>query len=174
MIDQMSPLSRRIVAVGLLVLLVLLLVQYVLAPLASAIVDQRDALTALRARETRLQATARRTLPNASDVQPGQAIIAPSPSQGAQRLQALLAGKAALAGVSVQLGPPCAPKDEPALLCADLAVSGTEADMARFLNSVEHGAPVIRFRMWQLTPGQGVDTQLHFNGRAVAVWQKPV
>jgi hypothetical protein len=174
MIDQMSPLTRRIAAVGLLVLLVLLLVQYVLAPLVGAIVDQRDALTALRAREMRFQATARRTLPPASNVRPGQAIIAPSPAQGSQRLQALLAGKAALAGVSVQLGPPCAPKDKPALLCTDLAVSGTEADIARFLNSVEHGAPVIRFRTWQLTPGQGTDTQLHFSGRALAVWQKPL
>ena len=172
MIDQMSPLTRRIVAIGLLVLLALLLVQYVLAPLVGAIVDQRDALTALRAREWRLHATARRTLPEASKVRPGQAIIAPSPAQGSQRLQALLAGDAALAGVSVQLGPPCAPNHKPALLCVDLAVSGTEADIARFLNSVEHGTPIVRFRTWQLTPGQGTDIQLHFSGRALAVWQQ--
>jgi hypothetical protein len=59
------------------------------------------------------------------------------------------------------------------LLCAEIAVSGSEVGIAHFLRLAEHNRPVIRFMAWQLTPGSGIDTQLHFTGHATAVWQAP-
>jgi len=171
MIEQMSPLTRRIVAVGLLVLAILLIVQYVIAPLAGGISGQRDELAALRIREARLRATIRRPLPKASSLGPAQVVEARNETQATQRLQALLAGDAAVAGATLQLGPPCTPPASPGSLCAQIAVSGKEASVSHFLSQVEHGNPVIRFRVWQLTSGQGDDSQLCLTGRALAAWR---
>jgi Tfp pilus assembly protein PilO len=172
MIGEMSPLTRRIVAVGLLVLMVLLGLQYVALPLAGAIMDQRDELAELRLREARLGATMDRMLPKVSKVRPEQVIAAATQPQAIQRMQAMLAGDAAMAGVTLQLGPPCT-IEQSQQLCADVALSGKEGDVAHFLSVVEHGSPVVRFQRWQLAPGQGTDTQLHFMGRAIAVWRSP-
>lgn len=173
MIEQMSPLTRRIVAVGMLVLLILLVLQYVIVPLAGAIASQRDELAALRTREARLHATLRRDLPKASSIRPAQAVTAPNAIQATQHLQALLAGDAAVAGATLQLGPPCPPSTPTPPLCVEIAISGREASVSHFLSLAEHGTPLIRFRPWQLTPGQGNDTQLHWAGRALAVWRSP-
>lgn len=172
MIGEMSPLTRRIVAVGLLVLMVLLGVQSVAVPLVGAIMNQRDELAALKLREARLRATMDRTLPEVSKVRPEQVIAAATPPQAIQRSQAVLASDAAMAGVTLQLGPPCN-TGQPQLLCTDVAVSGKEAGVSHFLSVIEHGPPVIRFQRWQLVPGQGTDTQLHFTGRAMAIWRGP-
>jgi Tfp pilus assembly protein PilO len=172
-IEQISPLTRKIVAAGLLVLMVLLTIQYVIAPLAGAIAGQRDELAALRTRKARLQATVLRALPKASLVQSGQAVPAPDTLRAMQHLQTLLAGDAAVVGATLQLGPPCAGEAPPAPLCAQIAVSGSEASISHFMSLVEHGAPVIRFRQWQMASGQAGDSQLHLTGQAFAVWRSP-
>jgi len=173
MIEQMSPLTRKIVAVGLLVLAVLLVLQYVIAPLIGGIAGQRDELAGLRIREARLRATIHRSLPKASSVGATQVVAVLNEAQATQRLQALLAGDAAVAGATLQLGPPCTPPAPPGSLCVQIAVSGGEASVDHFLSRVEHGVPVIRFRVWQLTSGQGGDSQLHLTGRALAAWRSP-
>jgi len=173
MIEQMSPLTRKIVAVGLLVLLPLLAFQYVIGPLVGGIAGQRDELAALRTREARLRATIHRRLPKASSVGPAQSVSAVNEAQATQRLQAMLAGDAAVAGATLQLGPPCAPQAPPESLCVQIAVSGSEASVSHFLSLVEHGVPIIRFRVWQLASGPGGDNQLHLTSRALAAWRTP-
>lgn len=173
MIEQMSPLTRRIVAVGLAVLLILIAIQYAIVPLAIGIGERRDELASLQTREARLRATIRRPLPKASSVPPAQTVNAANAMHATQRLQALLAGDAALAGVTLQLGAPCASKTSPTLLCVQIAVLGPEAGVSHFLSQIEHGAPAIRFQSWQLAAGQGSDNQLHMTAQARAAWRSP-
>jgi hypothetical protein len=173
--EQLSPITRKTVAVGLAVLLLLLAIQYVVVPLASAIGSQRDELASLRQREAQLRAVIEQPMPAASHVPAGLAIGAASLPEARQRMQALLAGDAAVAGATLQLGAAC-PSDDPRQLCVEIDASGSEASVARFLSLAEHGPPAARFRSWQLGPpksplGQDQSLSLHFSGKATAVWQ---
>jgi hypothetical protein len=188
MIDQLSPLTRRIVAVGLLVLIVLLAVQLIIAPLFSAIGDQRAELADLRARRVRLEATKARLLPDGSTMAMALAIAAPDRAAAQLRLRALLTGSAGIAGVTLVATASSATADRPRDVAIDLSASGTEAALTTFASLVEHGTPLIRFRHWQIgrdetalpppgalpgaLPGGSAPSvpALRLTGLAIAVW----
>jgi hypothetical protein len=184
MIDQLSPFTRKIVAVGLLVLAMLLVVQLIIAPLFSAIGDQRAELADLRARRVRLEATRARLLPDGSTMPMALAIGAPDRAAAQLRLRALLTGSAGIAGVTLVANAAPATADRPQEVAIDLSATGSEAALTTFASLVEHGTPLIRFRHWRIgqdeTPAPplgalpGVSAPsvptLRLNGLAVAVW----
>lgn len=171
MIEQMSPLTRRIVAVGLLILVLFIALQLIVLPLAGALRDQRAELTELSARHARLAATAKRLLPDASTVPPGLAITAPDPARAGARLQALLAGSASIAGVKLDQTPPHPLAGQPRLIGSEIVVTGPEAGVANFVSLVEHGSPTMRFQHWQLVAGDRTQTPVRFTGLVVAAWE---
>jgi len=170
MIEQMSPITRRIVAVGLVILVVLLAGQFLLLPIGEAIADQHDDLSALRSRRARLVATARRLMPDSSTMPPGLAVAATDPASAGKRLQALLSGSAATAGVTLTQGVALPVAGSSRILGINLVATGTEAGLSSFASLVEHGSPVIRFQHWRMTMSDA-PTTMHFEGFAVAAWQ---
>ena len=75
---DISPLTRRIVAVGILVLAILLGLQLIIMPVVNGIQLHRAELTELRAREARLTALLHRPPPQVSTMPAGLAISASS------------------------------------------------------------------------------------------------
>lgn len=171
MIDQMSPLTRRIVAGGLLILLLLVALQLIVLPLMGALGDQRTELTELGARHARLSATSKRLLPDASAMPPGLAITAPDPAHAGGRLQALLVGSASIAGVKLNQTPPHPLAGQPRLIGSEIVVTGPEAGVTSFVSLVEHGSPALRFRHWQLVAGDAAQAPVRFTGPVVAAWE---
>lgn len=171
MIEQMSPLTRRIVAVGLLILLLLVALQAVVVPLAGALGNQRAELTELSARHARLAATAKRLLPDTSTVPPGLAITAPDPARAGGRLEALLAGGASIAGVKLDQTPAHSLAGQQRLIGSEIVVTGPEAGVTNFVSLVEHGSPTLRFRHWQLVAGDSAQAPVRFTGLVVAAWE---
>lgn len=171
MTEQLSPLTRRIVAIGLLVLVLLILVQWVVVPIIQTIGDQRDDLATLRNRHARLVATAKRLLPDASTMPPGLAIGATDSTAAGHRLQALLAGSASIAHVALSPGNITALPGTAHLVGAEIVVGGTEAEVTRFVSLVEHGSPALRFRHWRLSPREGASDAVQFSGQVIAAWE---
>ncbi len=62
--------------------------------------------------------------------------------------------------------------DRPALLAADIIVSGSEQDIRRFLRIVEGSKPAIRFERWQIARTGAGEAAIRFEARAVALWEE--
>ena len=58
----------------------------------------------------------------------------------------------------------------PGLLLADIALSGDEADIRRYLRSIEAARPAIRFTRWWLARAEAGQAAIRLDARALALW----
>ena len=61
-------------------------------------------------------------------------------------------------------------QDRQALLIAEIAVSGSEADIRRFTAIIERSKPAIRFERWQVGRTADGDSTVRVEARALALW----
>ena len=61
-------------------------------------------------------------------------------------------------------------RDRQALLSAEIAVSGSEADIRRFASLIESGKPAIRFERWHIARTADGEATVRIEARAVALW----
>jgi len=172
MISAFSPLTRRVLAVGLLVLALLLLLQLVVVPLFTIIGAQRDELATLRGRVAHLKAVDRQAVPPLSTIPPHSTIRAAGAAAAQQRLRLAIGQAATAASVEIHglmFRPSAA--DAPQLMRVEVNISGSEEGLLRFAQMIEQGDPLIRFERWTLqapaTPGQPII----LSGRIAAVWE---
>jgi len=64
-----------------------------------------------------------------------------------------------------------ADRERPGLLIARIAVSGSEADIMRFVRRVESGKPAIRFADWHIGPTAPGESTIRIEGSALALWE---
>lgn len=62
--------------------------------------------------------------------------------------------------------------DYPALISAHLALSGGEAEVVRFVRSLEADMPTIRFAAWHIGRAAPGERSVRFEGRAIALWKQ--
>jgi len=171
--DAFSPLSRRIIAVGLLVLAVLLAINLIIVPLGQANADQLDALAAARMQLKHVEAIASTEPPAKGDPVPSSAlIIAPNRDAGMATMVSALSASGAkfkLAPPALTMGPISGPFDDPHLI-VDVAVAGSETDIVAFIADVELTVPAIRFQSWSIFASDGPGGQSKLQARAVAIW----
>lgn len=106
----------------------------------------------------------------------GTLIVAATRDAALRRLAADLRREAARGGVLVEqlVAPPPAPAPAPALAVVQLAASGRERDMLRFVNWIEQARPAIRFLDWRLVrQAEGGAGLLRLEARAAAGWRTP-
>jgi Type II secretion system (T2SS), protein M subtype b len=170
-----SPLTRRLVALGLLILALLGVLNLIIMPVATMLTDSLDALHDNRFRLARLDAIdARPPLPPAPVLAPGLTVT--GIDQGAAAAALIGNIGAAAARAQLALEPPTllpSATGDAKRLALRVAATGPEPMMLQFVNELERGAPLIRFRSWRLSVVEGSPRQLRFEAIAVAAWAGP-
>ena len=169
--EGISPITRRIVAAGLLILGLLLALQWMLLPLISLIVERREELASLRGRAAHLIAIRDQPLTRLSSF-PMRATIKASAVDPALQRMKIIANQAAIAaGVNIHgliAHPPAA--DATHLLLLDIEVTGSEEALTRFANLLERGDPLVRFEHFRMQAGDARPMTL--TGRLTAAWEQ--
>lgn len=174
MSSDFSPLTRKVLAIGLLILALLLVWTVILSPLFSALGSSLTELDNARFQRLRLEQIETRPTPEkAATLAPDIVINAQSKTEASDQFTvhfSSLANGNGLQTVSVvqtnndQTGK---------LVGVEFALSGPEENIVKFINIAEKSAPNIRFRNWQITAIDANDPNLQFSGQALAGWTKP-
>lgn len=152
MMAQFSPLTRRIVALGIAVLAMFGLVNLVLAPIYSVTAGSLSGLEDARFQKARLEAIAARPpLPRSDPVPQSLYLAAPDRQQATDALIAAIGASAARYGIQLDSVTPATPEPaRPATVTATVAARGEQDKMLAWINDLERGAPAIYFATWSL------------------------
>lgn len=170
MVDSFSPLTRRILALGILALLLLLGVR-VAAGVAEGVSGSLEELGDRRFVLARLEAVRSRPAPvRPRPLPPGLHIQAASHEQASAVAAAAVRGAAAAAQFTlsaVSVAPPRA--ENPALIELRIAGKGPELSALTFVEHLERGQPAIRLRTWQIAADPATP-EISVEGIASAAW----
>ncbi|WP_229954387.1 hypothetical protein [Parasphingorhabdus litoris] len=172
--SQFSPLTRKILALGLLILGLLLVWRLIVSPLAAQMESSLTELDDARFQRLRLENLQARPQPEEAEALPADIVFsAESREEAVSGLSSHISGLAAQNDLQVAniTSRPGAETDK--LLAFDFALIGEEVSVTRFINQAERGSPMIRFRSWQIEAGNDSDPNLQFSGQVVAAWMKP-
>ena len=173
--EQFSPVSQRLIAIGLLVLALLVAFSLVIMPAFALLRDGLASLRDLRLQVARAEAIRDRPEPPPMGEVPADLYItAPDRKAANDMLVGQLAALAARHGLQAQIDP--APEQEgaaPALLTVSFLASGETKPVLTFFTDLERGTPLIRFRSLQITQGNG-GMPLADPAQPAAVSQQPV
>ncbi|SDD73188.1 hypothetical protein SAMN05444678_12054 [Sphingomonas sp. YR710] len=171
MIDALSPFSRRIIAIALLLLAIVTLLNLIIVPLWQACAGNIAELSIARARIARMEAIAATQPPEQGDSVPATAmIISPSREGAIATLTGSIGASASRTKVTGPSITPAPPAGAPAKVAVDIDASGSEVDLVAFLADIEAASPAIRLQSWSVEAPLVVGTPAHVRGRAVAVW----
>lgn len=62
-------------------------------------------------------------------------------------------------------------KDRPAMLAADITLSGSEADILGFARIIESSRPTIRFEDWRVSRTAADETTVRIEAGAIGLWE---
>lgn len=173
-LSQFSPLTRKILALGLLILALMLVWRLILSPVAMQMESSLTELDDARFQRVRLENLQARPKPEEAEALPADIVFsANSREEAALGLSGYISGLAAQNGLQVANITPRPGAETDKLLAFDLALIGEELSVVRFINQAERGSPMIRFRSWQIEAGNDSDHNLQFSGQVVAAWMKP-
>lgn len=155
MMAQFSPLSRRIVAIGIAVLALLGLINLVIVPLYGLTTGSLSDLEDARFQRARLEAIAARPpLPRSEPVPASLYVAAPDRQRASDALIAAIGGTAA--GYEVQLDsvtPIDADPGRPETVGVRFTARGEQDKILAWINDLERGSPAAYFADWSLGPG---------------------
>jgi len=173
--DAFSPLTRRIVAIGLVVFVALLSVNLIIAPLIGWTADSLDRLAMARERKSRLLVLqGRPPVAQGDDVPAALMLSATDRAQAQARLAELLTQAAGRTAATIENISPEALDSPPSReVHAVISVTGTESAVVGFLADVEGGSPLVRFKAWKLARNDSAPGTVKFEAVAAALWAKP-
>jgi hypothetical protein len=178
MIADFSPFTRKLLAIGMLILALFGLSGLVVTPVYSLVSTSLSELADARFRLARVEALRTEpAMPPGDTVPPGLIVKAPDAAAAAAQVQAMLG--ATVARTQVQLVGsgtlPAGPTDTGQVL-QTITVKGNHDAVLAFVNDIERTEPMLRFRTWSLTaepsaaPGQ--PAMLNLDAVLVAAWSK--
>lgn len=153
MMDSLPPLTRRVIALGLLALLVLVAITQLVIPLVDT---NRDALRDLKdVREARARAEAIRAAPEPRPVMPfptKAGLRAADVRTAGETFVGQLASSAARQGLQIAIvAMPRLSASAPAPINLKISVTGRREALLDWMSKLERGAPAVRLRDWQLS-----------------------
>lgn len=171
MIERFSPLSRRILAVGILLLAIAAAIVLILLPISGALVTAREHLSDARFRVARIEALASRPPADPGRAVPADGLIlALDEAAASASFSTMLSATAAQQGVAITSMAVTRDPGSPKRLQGQLALSGPEVNVIKFIHAIEHGRPLVRFRTWKLASTDGAQKQLTMDGLALVAW----
>ena len=154
MMATFSPFTRRLLALGILVLLILFALQLIISPLYALTADNLSALEDARFRRARLEAIAARPpLPTAAPVPATLYLTAPDRQRATDLLLATIgrsAGQYQVQIDSVAAVPSSSSRG--AAIAVTVAARGEHDAVLAWINDLESGTPNIHFADWSLAP----------------------
>ena len=168
---SLSPLTSRIVAVGLLILALLLLIQ-LLSALISTVQDVRLELGDVRARRAQLEQRIARGIPERGAIVPTDLFFrAKTEPEAAGVFGTYVNIVARRYGVQVR-GLSVDPTSGIAghALDATIQVDGPETSVIKFVSELEQGRKLTRLVAWHITKGQDLKAGISLSGHVVAAW----
>jgi len=167
--DALSPFTRRIVALGVLVLVLVTVANLLILPLFATLRSNLGRLGDVRFERAQTEAMADRPPPPpASPLRPGLFVVAASPAEATLRLTDAVRAKASAARVVVGTIAPAGAAGRPGVVAVDISVAGSERDVLAFLNGVEGDRLLMRLVRWRLQVDDKHRVQL--DGRVTAAW----
>ncbi len=170
MIDSFSPQSRRIIAVGLLVLKLFAIISFVLIPTTEWVSSHLNQLADSRLKLARMSALANMPPVQSYISSPESLLIKASNKADAQQLfNAHLRKIAELNGLQdivIEADPEV--KIE-GLLQSKLKISAAESQIAALISQMESNQPLIRFAAWNIRRESA--EMVVFESSATAGWQ---
>jgi len=184
--ESFSPLTRKILAIGLLILGLFLVYRVIVSPLTNQVNESLTKLNDSRFQLSRLQQIDIRPRPEDAAVIAPETLLRGEDYQAAGQLLVPhinnLASQNGLQVDSLQLR---SGSDTTFMIAADYQISGDEVNIMAFINQAERGSPTLRFRDWQISQnkneteasqnGQSSEPQkpkYGFSGKVVAAWTK--
>lgn len=169
--EMLSPLSRRIIAVALLLLVIISFTNLIAVPLWQWTAQSLQNLEVARQREARMMQTVSAAPPAKGEAVPAKLlIVAPTRDAAVTQLTSLLSEAAAGQELSVENIGPGPVSGDAGRISVDLAASGSEVALVKMLSDVETDAPAIRFESWAIIAPDIVDAPAKLQARAVAIW----
>jgi hypothetical protein len=173
--EQLSPISRKLIALALLFLTLVSLLNLGVLPALSGTDDLLERLRDARFRLARLESVEARPLPPPGDPIPSDAWIRSSDRQSAEAaFVAVINASAGRTQVALDRAVPvsAANSKEPRLTL-DIVATGPEPALATFIGDVEQGSPLIRFQHWKLSAPETAGGPARFEAQAITVWNTP-
>jgi hypothetical protein len=154
MMASFSPLTRKLLALGILVLLVLGALQLIVAPLYALTANSLSGLEDARFRRARLESIAARPpLPTAAPVPASLYLAAPDRQRATDLLLAAIGGSASRYQVQIDsIAPLAAESSRGAAIAVTIAARGEHDKVLAWINELERGIPNVHFADWSLVP----------------------
>lgn len=157
MMTQLSPFTRRLIALAILFFAIFGLLNLVVLPVATLLSTGFSDLADARFRLTRLEAIRARPMPpEALPVPVGLTLIAPDEPLATEQLRAQLMALATRYQLRLEASPaPGSETPTPGRIALAITVSGPQEPMLNFVNSLEQGEPLIRLKTWRMARDTG-------------------
>jgi len=171
MIESFSPFTRRVLAIGLLIL-ALLVAGQLFALIASGVGNALDRLQDSRFALARVEAVRTRPPPpRAAPLPPGQFIGADSHGTAAAAAAGRIRTAAGQSGVTLE-AMAAAPVDplNPKLVRLTFAARAAEPALLGFLQTVERDDPPLRLNSWSISRAAPDSPELILQASAVTAW----
>lgn len=154
MTASFSPFTRRLLAIGILLLLVLGAIQLIVAPLYTLTANSLSGLEDARFRRARLESIAARPpLPNSSPVPASLYLTAPDRQRATDLMLATIGGSAGRYQIQIDsIAPLAAESSRGAAIAVTVAARGEHDKVLAWINELERGTPNVHFADWSLAP----------------------
>lgn len=173
MIEDMSPFAQRILAIGLLVLVLLLGLQLVVSPLIERMQISREALADSRYRLHKLaNLAAQPETPMGKAVDPGLLLAAPNVKAALAQLLGQVSRIASATGANAQKVEAQDKQALPSMVAVQVELSGNETSIISFAEQLEAARPMVRMRDWRLELAPDNPAQLKLTATLLAGWEQ--
>lgn len=154
MIASFSPFTRKVLALGILLLALLGAIQLVIAPLYALTANSLSELEDARYRRARLESIAARPpLPTAAPVPASLYLTAPDRQRATDLLLAAIGGAAGRYQLQVDsIAAVPAESSRGAAIAVTVVARGEHDALLAWINDLETGTPNIHFADWSLAP----------------------
>lgn len=171
MTELLSPLSRRIIAVGLLFLVVITAINLLILPLGQWTAETLSDLGSAREREVVVRHAAHAEAPPLGRPLPeGLAFAAANRDAALNMMSGHISELARTHNIVIDnLGAAAGPGQQSRMII-DFAASGVEIDIVKLMAALEQGSPKIRLESWTIIAPDTAGVPTKLRARAVAIW----
>lgn len=173
MMQDLVPFTRKVLALGVLVLVAAILISGAIVPLLSTLDHSLEQLADARFRHARLRALEALPPPPPGDRVPREIVIwAKSRQEAAQLISRRISAAANRNAVALEqavLRPADAREVE---ISFDVVAAAPEASTLGMINELERSQPLIRLENWRLSQ-EGPTSPLRLEARLSGVWSTP-
>ncbi len=166
-----SIFTRRVLAIGILLLLILCSIEFIILPIKDRMQLSRNSLADSRFELARLHDIANRPEPPAGQKIDNSLLLNANEKLAAQNiLNDHLLALAEQRGISVNIVFIDQENTFKGLIMADISIAGEESLIMSFIADLENGRPLVRLTNWNINYQEQQPQQIQFESKIMASW----